>query len=409
MRALKKQKFKILEGDKKDFLVNQNFNFNLISNLSLGVLVINLKTKKIEFVNSKFSGIFNYKTVELIGTSYETFLSNNEKLDKKTLNDVLEVKTSAFYEDVYVYTKDKKLKCFNVTTSVDLEQMLILFHEVTEKKELEKKLIEKTLELKKINTMLEQKNLEIQQMQEICVQAGKFKLLAEVSSGIAHELNQPLTTVKGFTQEIIRELKENYNKEEIMFLLNEVMKGTEKMESIIKNMRELTRNQTQNAYSNFKEINFLELILKLFKTLEYQFSKNNISLNLHYNQNENYLIYSNEVALEQIFINLLSNAKDAILEKKIINGKVDVCLEISLDKKFLKIKVEDNGIGMTKDIQEKIFNPFFTTKEVGKGMGLGLSISYGLLQQLHGSIMVSSKLGVGSVFTVQLPLNPKNF
>jgi signal transduction histidine kinase len=130
---------------------------------------------------------------------------------------------------------------------------------------------------------------------------------------------------------------------------------------------------------------------------------------LHYNQNENYLIYSNEVALEQIFINLLSNAKDAILEKKIINGKVDVCLEISLDKKFLKIKVEDNGIGMTKDIQEKIFNPFFTTKEVGKGMGLGLSISYGLLQQLHGSIMVSSKLGVGSVFTVQLPLNPKNF
>jgi histidine kinase len=116
--------------------------------------------------------------------------------------------------------------------------------------------------------------------------------------------------------------------------------------------------------------------------------------------------------LEQVFINLLINARDAIEDKsewgfgspenKIIH------LKTSFDPKWIKIEIRDSGTGIPDSIKEKIFEPFFTTKKVGKGTGLGLSISYGIVQDYDGTIRVESKEGEGANFIIQFPAINKN-
>jgi histidine kinase len=120
------------------------------------------------------------------------------------------------------------------------------------------------------------------------------------------------------------------------------------------------------------------------------------------------LILADSNRLEQVFINLLINARDAI-ERKWEQGKLKeemkrIALQTSLEQGMVTIRVTDNGTGIPKAILEKIFEPFFTTKKVGKGTGLGLSISYGIVRDYDGTIRVVSKEGEGSTFIVQFPL-----
>ena len=105
--------------------------------------------------------------------------------------------------------------------------------------------------------------------------------------------------------------------------------------------------------------------------------------------------------LEQVFINLATNARDAIEATSRGSGKVSISTTHSAG--FIEVYFRDDGIGMNDRTKAKMFNPFFTTKEVGKGMGLGLSLSYGILSKLHGSIVVETELGKGTAFLIKIP------
>ena len=96
-------------------------------------------------------------------------------------------------------------------------------------------------------------------------------------------------------------------------------------------------------------------------------------------------------------MNILSNAGHAI------SGEGTIYLESAFDEKFVFIKIKDSGIGMTKEVKDHIFEPFYTTKDVGKGTGLGLSISYGIIQDHNGKIEVNSEVGKGSEFVIKIP------
>jgi signal transduction histidine kinase len=110
-----------------------------------------------------------------------------------------------------------------------------------------------------------------------------------------------------------------------------------------------------------------------------------------------------KLRLEQVFINLLSNARDAIIEANgEAGGKIEVRSRVVSDAE-LEIEIADNGAGMTEEIKSKIFNPFFTTKEAGRGTGLGLSISHGIVQDHGGSIGCVSERGKGTAFHIRLP------
>jgi two-component system NtrC family sensor kinase len=116
------------------------------------------------------------------------------------------------------------------------------------------------------------------------------------------------------------------------------------------------------------------------------------------------LIDANPIQFEQVLINIIGNARDAIEEAKRERGKIQI--NASRKGEQIVVSIRDNGCGMDETTRTKIFDPFFTTKEVGKGTGLGMSISYGILKKMHAEISIQSEVGKGSEFTITIPVLP---
>jgi signal transduction histidine kinase len=112
------------------------------------------------------------------------------------------------------------------------------------------------------------------------------------------------------------------------------------------------------------------------------------------------IVLGNPIQLEQVFINLLTNARDALEESR----QKEIHISCALAQDFVVVVFQDTGPGIPPGLEQRIFDPFFTTKEVGSGTGLGLSITYGIVQEHGGSISVESKPGEGAAFTIELPL-----
>ena len=117
-------------------------------------------------------------------------------------------------------------------------------------------------------------------------------------------------------------------------------------------------------------------------------------------------VYANPLQLEQVFINLATNARDAI--EATGRGTGSIAIKTRLDGNFVEVSFKDDGCGMNDLTKTKAFNPFFTTKEVGKGMGIGLSLSYGILNKIQASIVVQSELGKGTEFVIRVPVDFRN-
>jgi signal transduction histidine kinase len=141
--------------------------------------------------------------------------------------------------------------------------------------------------------------------------------------------------------------------------------------------------------------------------VQQQFDNENITLSVPDNEKPVY-IHANEYRIEQVLLNLLSNAKYAVNKKALTNTdasyvkKVDI--RVTSDDEKLFICVEDNGIGMEKEVMNKIFDPFYSTKDSESGTGIGLSISYGIVKESNGKIYAQSVPGKGTSMFVELPL-----
>ena len=300
------------------------------------------------------------------------------------------------YEDVAIVRKDSYIRF--VDLSVRLVQSgpvvlaMALFRDVTEKKRMERELISKHTELRDAYFQLEKKNAELQAMQETLVQSGKMAALGELAAGIAHELNQPLQGIRGYAQELehIQDLAER------AVALREIVSNVDKMSGIIEYMRAFIRKSNEKH----EMVDVHGPIEESLKMLSRQFAMRGIQVERHFDR-ATPSVYANPLQLEQIFINLASNARDAIDSTGRGRGTVSITTRPAGD--FVEIVFRDDGSGMNERTKAKAFNPFFTTKEVGKGMGLGLSLSYGILSKLQGSIVVESELGKGAAFLVRIP------
>lgn len=301
---------------------------------------------------------------------------------------------SGTYEDVVVHCKNKKTCVVDLVVKTG-EFTFLIFRDVTEKKKLESEVISRQSELVEANFKLENKNVELKTMQETLVQAGKMAALGELSAGMAHELNQPLTAIKGYSQEIQSLFTGNESQEMKMFF-EEIVKNADKMAKIIKYLRTFTRKSTE-GFEMTDVHNSLEEALHLLET---QLQNRKIEIERQYSKKLP-KVFANPVQLEQVFINLITNARDAIDQAGKFNGKIT--LKTQFQKDFVVIEVSDNGCGMSEKTRSKIFNPFFTTKEVGKGMGLGMSLSYGILNKIHASLTVKSREGEGARFVIKIP------
>ncbi len=334
-------------------------------------------------------------------------LASNSKPDSKFLRkfDSAWIDRPGTYESVSLVRGDGVSVCAELRiqqASIDHENYsIVTIRDRTEKSNVENEVLTKHRELREAFVELEKKNAELTSMQQMLVQAGKMAALGELSAGIAHELNQPLQGIRGYTQELqhwFTKLPEGAREEFAENYLKEIVSSVDKMASIINYLRTFTRKSTEG----FDWVDLKTVMTEVFKMMDRQFKQHQITVSISVSDDLPKL-YANPVQLEQVFINLATNARDAIESTQRGNGEIKI--QMSARQGCLEIVFEDNGVGMSEKNKQKVFNPFFTTKEVGKGMGLGLSLSYGIVSKLHGSMLIQSELGKGTRFIVKVPID----
>ncbi|MBN1626116.1 MAG: PAS domain S-box protein [Deltaproteobacteria bacterium] len=237
---------------------------------------------------------------------------------------------------------------------------------------------------------LMQKELEETQMK--LFQSEKMSSLGKLAAGIAHEINNPLGGVMIFAESILEDIDENDTHRED---LKRIASETKRCKNIVKGLLEFSR-QTDNTMT-LQNIN--ELLEQGMFLLENQAIFHNIDVVKEYDKDIP-LVKCDSARLKQVFINITQNAIDAMGAE----GTFTIKTIYDREKKRAEIEFSDTGCGIPKTIRQKIFDPFFSTKEVGKGTGLGLSMSYGIIKDHGGTISVKSKEGYGSTFIIDLPI-----
>lgn len=397
-----KSRLKIASAGEPEFQSKYEAIFDQASDAILTLL----PDGTVDGVNQALEDITGYLKMELVGNSIDTLLPDTKKQTvahrQRPLTREM-FQTSGTYEDVEILRKDGYIRFVDLTVraveSTSGSLILALFRDVTAKKQMERELITKHTELRNAYFQLEKKNTELQAMQETLVQSGKMAALGELAAGIAHELNQPLQGIRGYAQEMqalaIPLVQGQPHGNEVEAGLREIVSNVDKMAGIIDYLRAFTRKSIEKH----EMTDVHHAIEEALKMLSRQFASRGISVERNFGTIPQ--IYANPLQLEQVFINLATNARDAI--EATGRGKGTIRIHTRKSGNFVEILFRDDGVGMSDRTKAKIFNPFFTTKEVGKGMGLGLSLSYGIMSKLQGSIIVESELGKGAAFVIRIP------
>ncbi|MGB6380165.1 MAG: ATP-binding protein, partial [Syntrophobacteria bacterium] len=247
------------------------------------------------------------------------------------------------------------------------------------------------------------KRLETEQQ---LLQASKMATLGEMATGVAHELNQPLAVMESASSFLMRKLnkKEDIEEEHLLIMAQKISSNVDRATRIINHLREFGRKED----AGLEKIQVNDLLRRANELLSQQLKVRGIEVVWQLAEGLP-LIMTDPGRLEQVFVNLLLNARDAIEDKLstkgIKKGSEKIILTTSSDGDKITIEVSDTGTGIPKDQLEKIFEPFFTTKSVGKGTGLGLSISYGIIKDCGGNIHVRSKKGEGARFIIEFPIS----
>ncbi len=343
------------------------------------IFIINSDTFEIQDINQRAQDIYGFFKKELINVS---FLKLGDPDDTEISNGLkkLSKEHSLLFSKKRHYRKNGKP--FFVNISVSCAQygksnvMIATTSDITES-------IEKEAQL---------------------IQASKMTTLGVMAAGMAHEINQPLNVIQICADFFLKMLKrgENIEDEDLKNMANDIIENVDRATKVITHVKDFAR---QSEVKRCK-IDINESLEDVFKFLVHQLKVHQIELILDL-EPDIPLIMADHNRLEQVFINLVTNAIDALDEKTEKEAYKD-----SEKKLFIKsftennnviVTVRDTGIGMNDEIKEKLFEPFFTTKKTGKGTGLGVSISYGIVKDYNGDIEIDSKVGVGTTFKLKFP------
>ncbi len=249
---------------------------------------------------------------------------------------------------------------------------------------------------------------ELKHTQSQLVQSGKLASIGELAAGVAHELNQPLMVIRGNAQLVKRFIsKGNYEIEDLLKQMEPIERNTKRMMNIINHLRTFSRQ----SKSQFYALDVNQVIEESFLMVGEQLRLRNIEIikNLDPALPR---IDGDTNQLEQVFLNLITNARDAITEKNAsdtlrdgFTDSIQITSRLSeTDSGMVEILFKDTGNGIDDSACSSIFDPFFTTKEVGKGTGLGLSISYGIISDHNGKIEIAETGSAGTTIKVTLPI-----
>lgn len=267
---------------------------------------------------------------------------------------------------------------------------VVVGQDVTEHKKLEHDLMERTLETAEINEMLKMSRIEMAQRE-------KMVAIGQMASGIAHEIGNPLASLSSVVQYLQRKLTTPEQNEQLSLIRKQV----DRISVILKRMLSLSRPAT----SEYKWTDINKTIDGTLSLIRFDKRAKAVAIKSIPNR-ELPMVWLNPQHLEQVLLNVVTNALDAMIAK---GPEQQHTLEVVREFKdeIVEIRVSDTGIGMSADVCRRAFESFFTTKEIGKGTGLSLYISYNLVTEIDGTINLDSEPGVGTTVTIRVPIGPK--
>jgi len=350
--------------------------YAIFNNIPNAVFVLNMNTLEILDCNKSVKAVYGYEKDEITGKSFLDLF-----LDEERDHYAFKIMTSAYINQVKHVDKDGKtlFAAIRVSPSEYLGQKVLL-----------------------VTTSDISKRLEAEQQ---LIHAGKMATLGEMATGIAHELNQPLSVIKTASSFCLKKINSNESikEKDLYTMLEKIDRSVNRSASIISHMRQFARKsdvvlgeiqvndvlkRAHDIFSQQLKIRGIDVVWDIQKPLP--------------------TIMADSSRLEQVFINLLLNARDAIEQMWWSPGPAmgtkKITLKTKLEGNMVVVEVNDTGVGISEDIADKIFEPFFTTKEVGKGTGLGLSISYGIIKDCHGDIKVTMNKQGETCFRITFPV-----
>ncbi|WP_432402465.1 ATP-binding protein [Wukongibacter sp. M2B1] len=358
------KKKKMLELQIKRLTDLENYTQNILDSMTNVLIAVN-RHFKLQSINKEGRRLFQLKD-SFIGTGLDNILIEYERLEeilsdvllknKKILNRELRFTLKSGQE---IYVKLIAYPLYNILDEV--EGVVVVLEDISKIRKLEKQIR----------------------------RAEKLSAVGELASGIAHEIRNPLGIIKTISQTINSEIRDEEIKEGLEIIIHEVNRAN----TVIKGLLDFAK-----PYVHQKKYHSLDkLISEVLLITDKYIQQHHVEVN--YASKEDRIILLDVDKLKQAFINIIFNAVQAMPE----GGSLDINLSIHND--ITKISFKDTGKGISKDVIEKIFEPFYTTKDTGTG--LGLAITHRIIEEHNGCIEVDSKLGEGTRINIYLPIEEK--
>ena len=352
--------------------VLKEFNESIVESINVGLIAVDLYGR-ITRLNSALEEMFSLGRDEAIGLKVEDlFVEDFADTLKQVMGpDGWQLRQTRQIYKLHTATRAGRSLVLNIALaplcadSREQTGALVVFEDVTERLQLEEQL----------------------------QQREKLSSIGMLAAGVAHEVNTPLTGVSSYTQMLLGMLPKNDPKHA---LLEKVSRQADRASEIVNNLLNFSRTGSATEFAGLDIHRVLDDTLQL---LEPQLRRSQIEIIRVYGDNLP-RVHGNSVKLQQVFTNLILNARDSIANG---NGRITLATRNGEDDGLLVIEVADTGVGIAPEDVAKIYDPFFTTKGVGRGTGLGLAVTYGIVQEHDGHISVSSTPGRGTTFRITLP------
>ncbi len=369
----------------------------------------------IQYVNSKFTQVTGYSLSEVIGRNPRVLKSGETPAE--TYKDLWGTITSGSEWHGLFHNRKKDGTLFWEIASISpmrdengkITNFLAIKEDITRRKEMEDELdaahidlIKREQAARQMLTELEKANEELKTTQNQLLNSEKLAAIGRLSAGIAHEIKNPLAVILLSVERLESERShlDDQNKEFVRMIKN----AGERANVVISQLLNFSR-QSEMKIGNVDLHGTIDEIITITQNLA---KVKSIEIKKEYFRGP-ILLQADKTMIEQVLINLLTNAIDAIQKNGLIQIKTYLRQEAKKKKESeAVIEISDDGCGMSDEVKARIFEPFYTTKEQGRGTGLGLSIVYGILEKHGGEIFVDSQLGVGTKFTVILPCPQKS-
>jgi PAS domain S-box-containing protein len=346
----------------------KDFNENIVESINVGVMAVDLQDR-IESWNSQMEVMYAQPRWQVVGRSL------SEVFPAAFVEEFYRVRQTPGIHNLYKFrlaTPTGEARVVNVamtplvTRKFHVVGRLVIMDDITERIELEAQL----------------------------TQADKLSSIGLMAAGVAHEVNTPLAVISSYTQMLAKQLQSDVSK---AALLDKITKQTFRASEIVNNLLNFSRT----TGTELTEISLNKVIGETLALLEHQFKVAHIQVRQELYENLP-AIQGNAGRLQQVFLNLFLNAKDAMSGGGVLNVA-------TMNGDCVSVRVTDTGSGIAQEHIQRIYDPFFTTKNApaegqNRGTGLGLSVTYGIIQEHAGNIRVESRPGEGTTFTLDFPL-----